>query len=211
METQNEISKLQFKTIVDVIKHYKLHFSKTKFINFENIKPLSLDFIFLDDLNFALDRVGIDDKESFLSEFVIVPFLRKAWRLHTKLELFSHVSLQIDDYTVIPDYLITALTELGYKAVEKPLLITVEAKFEQFNEGWKQATMQMLAAQKINQTNTIPIYAIVTNGKTWEFGKLENNTIYQHPNSLSVQFPEQIVGVLSYIFGECEKNAEIKN
>jgi len=209
MEIQNETQKTQFKTIIDVIKFYNFHYSKNEFIDYKLIIPVELDYQFIDDLKFVLKRVGVDDKESFLSEFVIVPFLRKAWRLHEKLDLFSHVSLQTDDYIVIPDYLITGLTKLGYKAVEKPLLVTVEAKFEQFNEGWKQAAMQMVAAQKINETTKIPIYAIVTNGKLWEFGKLENNIIYQHPNSLSIQSPEQVVGILSYIFGECEKNAEL--
>ncbi len=208
MEQQEIIIKTpDFKNIVDVIKHYQLHLKRVPFIDYSAISPMNLDSMFLEDLDFALSNVGIDDKETFMSEFVIVPFLRLAWKQHRGLDLFSHVPLRSRDFTVIPDYLVTGKTALGYKAVEKPLLVTVEAKYEKFNEGWFQASMQMVAAYQLNGDLQIPIYCMVSTGELWQFGKLENNTIYQHPSSVSVQNPQQVAGILSYIFGECEKNA----
>jgi hypothetical protein len=208
METQDIIIKTpDFKNIVDVLKYYRLPYKRIEFIDFSIIQPVLLEEWFTDDLKFALENVGLDDKEAFMSAFVIVPFLRKVWKLYKNLNLFSHVQLKTEYYTVIPDFLITGKTELGYKAVEKPLLVTVEAKYEKFNEGWFQAAMQMIAARQMNENNEIPIYGIVTTGDLWQFGKLENNTFYQHPISVNIEKPEHLTGVISYIFGECDKMA----
>jgi len=209
MENEENIIKTpDFKNIVDVLKHFDLTYQKETFMDYSKIKSFNLNRKFLTDLNFALKNVGSDDKEYFMSEFVIVPFLRETWQNHSKLNLFSHVQLKTDEYTVIPDYLITGKNKHGYKVVDKPLLITVEAKFEKFNEGWFQASMQMIAAQKMNNNTEIPIYGIVTTGAIWQIGKLENKILYQHPASLSVETPKKLAGVLAYIFGECEKIAE---
>jgi len=117
--------------------------------------------------------------------------------------------LKTDDFSVIPDYLITGPSKRGYKTVEKPLLVTVKAKYEKFNEGWVQASMQMLAARQMNKSNSIPVFGIVTTGELWQFGKLENNIIYQHPTSVGIENPNRIAGILSHIFELCEKNADI--
>jgi len=68
--------------------------------------------------------------------------------------------------------------------------------------------MQMIAAQKLNNNTEFPIYCIITTGSVWQFGKLENNIIYQNPKSVSVETPEKLAGILSFIFDECEKIAE---
>jgi len=209
MENEEIIIKSSdFKNIVDVLKQYRIHLERIPFIDYSKVKLIELDDMFVEDLDFALSNVGTDDKEAFMCEFVIVPFLRKVWKMYKYLDLFSHVLIKTKDFSLIPDYLVAGKNELGYKAVEKPLLVTVEAKFEKFNEGWFQATMQMLAAQQINNTTEIPIYAIVTTGDVWQVGKLENNILYKHPASLSVENPKKLAGVLAYIFGECEKIAE---
>jgi len=119
---EDEIIKApDFKNIVDVLNYYDLNFSKTEFIDFSKIESLELDNKFIKDLNFALGNVGLDDKEFFMSEFIIVPFLREIWQQHLKLDLFSHVPLKINDFTVIPDYLISKKNKRGLKVVDKPL------------------------------------------------------------------------------------------
>jgi len=210
MEQQEIIIKTpDFKNIVDILEHFNLQYERSEFLDYKTIPPLELEDWFLDDLKFSFSKVGTDDKEAFMCEFVIVPFLKKVWKLHRKLNLFSHVQLKTEDFTIVPDYLVTGANKRGFKFVEKPLLVTVEAKYEKFNEGWFQAAMQMVAARQMNKNNAIPVYSVVTTGELWQFGKLENSIIYQHPISVSVQNPQQIAGVLSYIFGECEKNAAL--
>ncbi len=207
METDEVVKST--KNIGEILEKYNLIFKNEKFIDFSIIPNIELSSVFIEDLEFSLSRVGTDDKESFMSEFVIVPFLKDTWKRHKMLNLFSHVQIKADDLTVIPDYLITGVSKRGFKQMEKPLLVTVEAKFEQFLEGWKQAILQMIVAQKINLTNLFPVYCIVTTGKLWEFGKLENNIVYQHATSVGIENPNRIAGILSHIFELCEKNTDI--
>ncbi len=58
----------------------------------------------LEDLEFAMTHRGAVDKEAFACEFLIVPFLKEAWKRHPDLNLFSHLSIQVNDLTAIPDY-----------------------------------------------------------------------------------------------------------
>ncbi len=194
-----------FKSVNDILNFYKIKYQRTEFFDCSQILSFNLSESFLEDLKFSLNNVGDFDKEFFLSEFVIVPFLKEIWKKHQDLKLFSHTQLKTADFTVIPDYIIAAKTESGYKTLEKPLLITVEAKFEQFIEGWFQATLQSVAAREINQDENIPIWVIVTTGEVWEFGKLDKNYFYQHPFALSLVSPQKVAGVLDFIFAECEK------
>ncbi|OQX24497.1 MAG: hypothetical protein BWK80_20565, partial [Desulfobacteraceae bacterium IS3] len=102
---------------------------------------------------------------------------------------------------------VSSKSRTGYKILKKPLLLTVEAKNEKFEEGWCQALLQSVVCQKINKTNKIPILSIVTTGDVWQFGKLEETSFIRHPLSASVQNTEQLLGILDILFSECEKNA----
>jgi hypothetical protein len=89
----------------------------------------------LEDLEFAMTHRGAVDKEAFACEFLIVPFLKEAWKRHPDLNLFSHLSIQVNDLTAIPDYLVSVKTQTGWKDLTTPLLLVVEAKDEKFEEG----------------------------------------------------------------------------
>jgi len=59
--------------------------------------------------------------------------------------------------------------------METPLVIAAEAKKNNFEQGWGQCLAELVVAQKINGDSELPVYGIVTDGKLWEFGKLEKN------------------------------------
>lgn len=136
-----------------------------------------------------------------------MPFLRAVWRRHPNLELFSHIQIQADDIVVIPDYLVSSRSPTGYKALSKPLLLTVEAKDEKFHEGWIQALQQAIICQKINAMTDVPVFSIVTTGDFWEFGKLEGEMFLKHPLPASIQHPDELLGVLDTLFEVCEQTA----
>jgi hypothetical protein len=50
-------------------------------------------------------------KEFFTSEFIIVPFLKKIWKRHPGLNLFSYVQIKVD---VVPDYLVSSKGKIFY-------------------------------------------------------------------------------------------------
>ncbi|MDM8568188.1 hypothetical protein QUF50_01470 [Thiotrichales bacterium HSG1] len=198
----------KFDNILTILEHYHLNYEIAEFINFDEVKLVSVMDWFKDELDFSLKNRGEDDKEAFAAEFIVVPFLKEIWRKHSQLNLFSHVQIKTDDVVVIPDYLVTAKTPTGYKKVYKPLLLTVEAKNENFDEGWKQALLQSVVCQKLNDSVDIPILSIVTTGDIWQFGKLEKNLFIRHPISAGVQHVEELLGILDLFFSECEQNLE---
>jgi hypothetical protein len=40
-----------------------------------------------------------------------------------------------------------------------------------FNEGWAQILSEMIAAQIVNENQSLDIYGVVSTGSFWEFGK----------------------------------------
>ncbi len=190
----------------NLLDQYHLRYLIEEFLHFEDIAPAEVPEWFREEIKFALINRGEDDKEAFTSEFIIVPFLKETWKKHSALSLFSHVQITADDVTVIPDYLISSKDPTGYKIVHTPLLLTIEAKNENFDEGWAQALLQSVVCQKINATMTTPIYSIVTTGDFWEFGKLQQQEFIRHPVPWAIHDMSGLLGILDRLFGECEQS-----
>ncbi|MEM8525317.1 MAG: hypothetical protein AAGG68_11765 [Bacteroidota bacterium] len=201
--------KIVFKNSAEVLDHYNLNFDYEKFINYDKVTPIGLTEYFLQDLDFSLSNRGKDDKEFYGSEFLIVPFLKETWKRHPKVFLFSHPYLQVNDFTLYPDYVVTGRSRSGIKVFQKPVLLTVEAKDEQVEKGWFDALLQLVAARELNNTDKVPLYAIVTTADFWYFGKLEDQSFIRHPFPIGITDPELLLGVLSYLFGKCEEHAEL--
>lgn len=197
----------EYKNMNDILDDFEINYDAKKFIDLKLISDIVLDTNFIDDLDYSVSQISNQDKEYFVRDFVVSPLLFRAWRLHPKLALFSHPYLKSDDIQCYPDFLFTARHPRGTKELYRPLLITVETEHEEFTEDWQQALLQMIAAQQINKDKTIPIHAIVSNGKYWEFGKLENNIFTKNITPTSLENPEKLVGILSYLVGEAEKYA----
>lgn len=202
-EQQKGIQK--FRDFEEILEYYHLDFCFETFLDFAQISPVFAEDWFKEELLFALSNRGEDDKEAFICEFLIVPFLRYIWKKHRRVNLFSHVQIKADDLLLIPDYLVSKRTPTGFKKIYKPLLLTVEAKNEQFDEGWFKALLQSIVCQKVNETEDITIFSIVTTGDVWQFGKLEKAHFIRHPLPLSIENPEMLLGVLDVLFAECEK------
>lgn len=193
-----------FSNIKEILDAYQLLFRYDKFIDYHKVTKISLPQYFLDNLDFTMANRGPADKEFFSSEFIIVPFLFEAWRKHSKITLFSHPNLKVKDFNLYPDYIIAGKDKTGLKILQKPLLLTVEAKDEKVEQGWFEALMQMVAARLMNETNSIPVYGIVTTGDNWFFGKLEDNIFTRHPIPVGIDDPERLISVLNHVFSACE-------
>ncbi len=159
------------------------------------------------DLEFELHHRPYSLNEQTLCEGLIYPVLREVWKRHPKLQLWSHVPLQVDnELTGIPDYLVCKKSPQGLSKLELPLLALMEAKQENFAQGWGQCLASMVAAQKLNaDCQSLPvIYGVVTTGKSWEFGQLIDDEVKIHPFNLSLVQIDQLLGVLDYIFNQCD-------
>ena len=87
---------------------------------------------------------------------------------------------------------------------DKPYFLLVEAKQDKFSEGWAQCLAEMVAAQKLNDELQVTIFGIVSNGKYWEFGKLEKTLFTQNINRYLIQNLDDLFAAVNFVFKECE-------
>ncbi len=197
-----------FKTNSELLSHFGIKVSSEEFINFKLIPSIKITASLRDDLKFLLANRGDTDMEAYACEFLIAPLLKEAWKRNPKAKLFSHPRIVYEDTVLIPDYVVTSKDKLGLNTFQKPLLITVEAKNDDYAQGWADVYRQLMVAKLINENNEIPIYALVSIGEGWQIGKLDGNMIYKHPTTLGLDNPNKLLGVLNYIFADCVKTAE---
>ncbi len=196
----------QFKSIGQVIKQYPVRYTQERFLPEADIEP---PLLFLENIVLVLERQPDYDSEFFLREGFIFPFLQQAWKPYEQLTLWSHQELFYDDIlSGEPDYMIsTWCDEVIDRWVGTSLLAVVVAKTkrEDFEEGWGQCLAEMIACQKLNQDAQKIVYGMVSIGTNWQFGKITQNIFTKHPFSFSITESQRILGILDYIFAECNK------
>ena len=145
--------------------------------------------------------------EKARSELIISPILVEVRKiLQRKVSLFSG-----EDFTVAPelglsgvcDFLISRSSE--QILIEAPCIVIVEAKKADLKSGLGQCTAEMVAAQKFNEVNNIPIstiYGSVTSGTAWRFLKLEGQTLTIDLNDYPVPPVEVLLGMLIWMVRE---------
>ncbi len=156
------------------------------------------------------------DLKNYTSEFVICealirPIISEVSK-HNKLPLWSHVKFDVDKelgLTGEADYLWALPNKSGEK-YSHPVICLGEAKRDDFVKGWAQVGAEMIAAQKANKTDKVPIYGLVSTGGLWQFGKLVNNTFTLDPNAHSSPAElEKIFNTLNWFFSEARKSADL--
>jgi len=87
-----------------------------------------------------------------------------------------------------------------YGAMAQPALCVIEAKRDNFDEGWTQALAEMLASSLLGAKLC---YAVVTTGAIWQFGKLEDQRFTIEPNYLSATTElQRVLNTLNWVFQE---------
>lgn len=193
----------QFKSLAAVLKHYQIHYKEA---DFEIIKTAVLDDAVRQDIVFTLKEVAYDVSEAAICENLIYPMLKAAWKLYSDVfAIWSHASLEYDDeFTGIPDYLISKRSDLGKIIFDSPLLAVVEAKKDNFSAGWAQCALEMVAMQKINADPQLVIYGLVSNGEIWEIATLENQQFVFYNKRFVIEELECLFNVLVSILEACK-------
>jgi hypothetical protein len=193
-----------YKSIDQVQRDYPVKFRTASFL--PDVR-LDVPEWFRDNLTFVLEKQGARETEGFLREGFIFPFLQLAWRRHGHLKLWSHQALDYDDkLNGEPDYLVSAWIEEGMdKLVTRPFLAVSEAKRDDFDGGWAQCLAEQVACRKLNEDDGLTIYGIVSTGQVWQFGKLEGDVFTRHPVAFSIADMDRLLGILDFVFSECEK------
>ena len=88
------------------------------------------------------------------------------------------------------------------------MLVMIEAKKDDFDEGWGQCLAQMHLAQELSN-HEYRIYGIVSNGDVWQFAYLEQNTLTQNSYSLNINDLQRLCDTLYFVFETCEKQLNV--
>ncbi len=142
--------------------------------------------------------------EKAKSEFIIAPILAELRELmHHQISLFSGLEFNIDETQGLNgrcDFIISR-SPLQF-SLTAPVLMMVEAKNDNINEGLGQCMAEMVAAQRFNQQEGNPahvVYGCVTTGSVWRFLKLENKQIWIDDRQYFIEALEVVLGILVYI------------
>ncbi|MDE0466318.1 MAG: hypothetical protein OYL97_04620 [Candidatus Poribacteria bacterium] len=189
-----------FKTIPDVQKKFGIRHIENDFIKIEkNVSPSEQ---FLQELEFSRQYIPIFASEGARCEAVIFPILREVYKKYAKhYALWIKEPLAYDEtLSGTPDYFVSTRSELGKLIVGTPLIILVEAKKNDFEQGWGQCLAELVAAQKINENAEVPVHGIVSDGRSWEFGHLVGDAFTQNRTSFSVEDMPSLFGAINSVF-----------
>ncbi len=196
---------IDFKTISEVQEKFSIRYTSNDFFEVEAKKPSDT---FIQDLKFSRKYIDVFASEGARSEVVIFPILKEVYKDYAeKYGLWVKKSIIYDEtLSGTPDYLIATRSELGITVVGTPLIMFVEAKKNDFEQGWGQCLAEMVAAQKINDDPEFPVYGIVTDGKMWEFGRLVGDTFIQNMTNYTVDNLPILFGAMNSVFKAVQGN-----
>lgn len=189
-----------FKTISEVQEKFRIKYAISDFVtDQESLNPSEH---FLREFEFCMQHINVFASETSRCEVVIFPVLKEIYKEYTDhYTLWSGKPLTYDEtLRGTPDYFIATRSELGISVVGKPLIILVEAKKNDFEQGWGQCLAELVAAQKINDNPDIPVYGIVTDGTLWQFGRLVGDAFIQNRTNFTLDNLPVLFGAVNSVF-----------
>lgn len=63
---------------------------------------------------------------------------------------------------------------------------------------------EMIAAQRLNGEYQIIIFGIVSNGATWQFGKLESDNFTRNITPFTIYELDKLFAAVNFVFQQCE-------
>jgi hypothetical protein len=202
----------QFKNVGEVFKKYPLKVKRAALIPKEIVK-MAPEWLQAD-INFALQQALFRHSEAAICEQIIYPVLRAVWKecFLEGMLLWSHTQFVVDDtLSGIPDFLFSKRTDYDSEVLTAPILLAVEAKKDNFEEGWGQCLAEMIAAQQVNEQPDCAIYGIVSNGKLWEFARLKANIFTKHTSHIDILDLSRIYSGLYTMLEDCRQQLVTSN
>ena len=189
-----------FKTISEVQEKFGITYAMNDFVGTDEILKPSEHF--LQEFEFCMQHINVFASETSRCEAVIFPILKEVYKGYTdRYALWSGKSIAYDETLKgTPDYLIATQSELGMSVVGKPLIILVEAKKNDFEQGWGQCLAELIAAQKINGDPDTPVCGIVTDGTLWQFGRLAGDAFIQNRTNFTLDNLPVLFGAVNSVF-----------
>ncbi|MEM9219078.1 MAG: hypothetical protein AAGD25_32690 [Cyanobacteria bacterium P01_F01_bin.150] len=196
-----------FKSIAEVQTKYSIKYQESSLIQGLPVMPPES---FLRDFEFNRENIDIFTSEASRSEIIISPLLREIYKNHyQRYSFWIQKSIVYDSVlSGTPDYIFSKRSELGKTVLAKPIVIVVEAKKNDFEQGWGQCLAELIAAQKINEQSLVPVYGIVTDGNLWQFGKLESSTFTRDIGNFTIDNLPMLYGTLEALIQLVDKASQ---
>ncbi|MFO0964148.1 MAG: hypothetical protein U0793_00990 [Gemmataceae bacterium] len=168
--------------------------------------PLVVSGHLREEIDFVQEWAGLPQSEFAICESLIYPILKEVWKHYPEFKIWSHEPLKFDeDLCGTPDYFLARRSPLGTPVIEEPYLLVVEAKKDDFDWGWAQCLAEMVAATKLNHWPEQVMYGIATNGRSWQFGKLEGGVLTQDPRFFGWLPLEEVCAAVNFMFEQCRQ------
>ena len=178
---------------------------------FAHVKPVAPSPWLIETLEKGNQNAMISEKAR--AEFIVTPILLLAQELMKKrVSLYSGIRLDVDPENGLKgvcDFLFSQSPPLPY--LEAPILVLVEAKKNDVEEGLGQCAAEMVAAQIFNREhgNTIPsIYGCVTTGETWQFLQLTGKRLTIDEDRYFIDNVAKILGILTHMLSVASAKAK---
>ena len=188
-----------YKNIAQVQKEFAIKYREESFILVKALEPSAS---FREEFEFNRENIDIFSSEASRTDLVITPILREVYKsFHTQYSFWIQKPIAYNEkLTGAPDYIIATRSALGKTVLELPLVIVVEAKKNDFEQGWGQCLAELVAAQKLNGDASRPVYGIVTDGELWKFGILTGATFISNKEGYTVGDMAELFGAIHFIF-----------
>ena len=189
-----------FKTISEVLEKFRIVYTENDFFTIE--EPLNPSEQFQQDFEFCRQHIDVFSSEAARCETIIFPILKEIYKRYADdYALWIQKPIAYDELlSGTPDYLIATKSELGKPVVGTPLIVLVEAKKNDFEQGWGQCLAELVAAQRINNAPDFPVHGIVSDGIWWQFGHLVSDVFTQNRTSFSVDNLPVLFGAVDAVF-----------
>ncbi|MBY0522734.1 MAG: hypothetical protein K2R98_05025 [Gemmataceae bacterium] len=170
--------------------------------------PLPVNEQFRARLTITLRNMDVHMSEASVCEFLIAPVLWEIWQPHSDaLLLWSHVPLGAEEPLIgVPDYYFSRRSPLGLVR-DQPYVLVVQAKQDDFEEGWGQCLAAMLAAQRLNDRASRIIHGCVSNGSYWEFARLDCQEFTREEQGFVLSDLPGLFAAWNYIIAQAREQA----
>ena len=196
-----------YTSVGNLINKFHINYIEGNYIPATKIK---ISKYFLNDLELVINERVFENSKESICEGIIYPILKEVWKPYRKkITLWSHQPLTPgNELSWIPDYLVAKKSPLGRIVLENPYFVIVKVTKDGTNEDWGECLAQLIAAQRINRTKEKAIFGIVSNGITWEFGRLKLDTFAKNNQIYTIRELDKLMAAINYIFHQCYLEVE---
>ena len=187
-----------FQSISEVQQTYGIRYEDGTFIVPTDRVPSDC---LIEKLRFNTEHLDTGGSDAIRRQFLASPVLLDIYTYYTEtLAFWADKPLCADTVLCgIPAYIFATKSLLGKKVLGLPLVLIVEAKKNDFDQGWGQCLAELVAAQKMNNTPEKPVFGIVTDAIRWEFGKLTANVFIQDEGNYSTDEITELFGAIDFV------------